>query len=79
MSKILEHVEQELQSFFEFLVPNVVRLRFLLYRRQVHSSKTTIQEVKIKKEIDCHKKTYRKVKVEETKSNKILFHLVKIK
>jgi hypothetical protein len=30
-SKILEYVEQELQSFFELLVPNAIRLRSLLY------------------------------------------------
>jgi hypothetical protein len=29
--QILEHVEQELQSFFEFFVPSAIRLRFLFY------------------------------------------------
>ncbi len=36
----------------------------MLYGRQANSSKTTIQEVKIEK---------------ETKANKIVFHLVKVK
>jgi hypothetical protein len=77
MSKILEHVEQELQSFFKLMVPNVVRLRSLLYGRQANFSKT--KEVKVKKEIECDKKTYQEVKVEETKATKIVFHLVKVK
>jgi hypothetical protein len=46
MSKILEHVEQELQSFFGLLVPNAIELRSLLYGGQASSSKTTFQEVK---------------------------------
>jgi hypothetical protein len=50
-----------------------------LYGRQANSSKTTIQEIKVKKEIECSKKTYHEVKVEEIKANKIVFHLVKIK
>jgi hypothetical protein len=58
MSKILEHVEQKLQSFFELLVPNAIRLKSLLYGGQASSSKTTIQEVKVEKEIECNKKTY---------------------
>jgi len=58
MSKILEHVEQELQSFFELLVPSAIRLRSLLYGGQVNSSKTIIQEVKVEKEIKCSKKAY---------------------
>jgi hypothetical protein len=45
MSKIQEHVEQKLQSFFELLVPSAIGLRFLLYGRQISSSKTTIQEI----------------------------------
>jgi hypothetical protein len=64
MSKILEHVEQELQSFFELLVPNAIGLRSLLYGRQASSSKTTFQEVKVDK---------------ETMANKIVLHLVKVK
>jgi hypothetical protein len=43
MSKIPKHVEQELQSFFELVVSNVVGLRSLLYGKQENSSKTTIQ------------------------------------
>jgi hypothetical protein len=62
MSKIPEHVEQELQSFFKLLVPNVVWLRSLLYGRRANSNKTTIQEMKIWKEIECNKKTYQEVK-----------------
>ncbi len=38
----------------------------MLYGRQVNSSKTTIQEIKVKKEIECNKKTYHEVKVEES-------------
>jgi hypothetical protein len=64
MSKILEHVEQKLQSYFKLLVPSVIRLRSLLYGRQVSSSKTIIQEVKVNK---------------ETKANKIVLHPVKVK
>jgi hypothetical protein len=64
MSKILEHVEQELQSFFELLVPSAIRLRSLLYGGQVNFSKTTIQEVKVEK---------------DTKVNKIVIHVVKVK
>jgi hypothetical protein len=64
MSKILQHVEQELQSFFELLVPSAIGLRSLLYGGQTSSSKTTIQEVKVDK---------------ETKANKVVFHLVKVK
>jgi hypothetical protein len=64
MSKILKHVEQELQSFFELLVPNVIRLKSLLYGGQASSSKTTIQEVKVDK---------------ETMANKVVLHLMKIK
>jgi len=79
MSKIPEHVEQELQSFFELLVPNVVGLRSLLYGRQANFNKTTIQEIKVKKEIECNKKTYQEVKVGETKVNKVVFHPVKVK
>ncbi len=64
MSKTTKHVEQELQSFFELLVPSAIRLRSLLYGRQVSYNKTTIQEVKVKKEI---------------KANKIVLHLLKVK
>jgi hypothetical protein len=64
MSKIPKYVEQELQSFFELLVPSAIGLRSLLYGGQASSSKTTIQEVKIEK---------------ETKTNKVVFHLVKVK
>jgi hypothetical protein len=53
MSKIPKHVEQELQKKIELLVPSVIGL-----------SKTTIQEVKVKKEI---------------KANKVVFHLMKVK
>jgi hypothetical protein len=42
MSKILEHVEQELQTFFELLVPSVIGLRSLLYGGQASSNKTII-------------------------------------
>jgi hypothetical protein len=64
MSKIPEHIEQDLQSFFEPLVPSAIGLRSLLYERQANSSKTMIQEVKIEK---------------ETKANKVVLHLVKVK
>jgi hypothetical protein len=64
MFKILKHVEQELQSFFELLVPSAIRLRSLLYGGQASSSKTTIQEVKVEK---------------ETNANKVVLHLVKVK
>ncbi len=66
-------------NFFKLLVPDVIGIRSLLYGRQANSSKTTIQEIKVKKEIECSKKTYHEVKVEEIKANKIVFHLVKIK
>jgi hypothetical protein len=56
MSKILEHFEQELQSFFRFLVLSAIR--YLLYGRQVSFNNTTIQEIKVKKEIECHNKSY---------------------
>jgi hypothetical protein len=64
MSKISKHVEQELQSFFKLLIPSAIGLKSLLYGRQVGSSKTTIQEIKIKK---------------ETRANKVVLHLVKVK
>jgi hypothetical protein len=64
MSKILEHVEQELQSIFELLVSNVIGLKSLLYGGQISSSTIIIQEVKVDKEI---------------KANKIVFHVVKVK
>jgi len=51
ISKILEHVEQELQSFFELLVPSAIWLRSLLYGRQASYNKTTIQKIKIKEKI----------------------------
>jgi hypothetical protein len=44
MYKIPKHVEQELQSFFELLVPSVVGLRSLLYGKQANFSKTTIKK-----------------------------------
>jgi hypothetical protein len=53
-----------LQSFFKLLVPNAIGLRSLLYGRQASSSKTTIQEVKVKN---------------ETKTNKVVLHLMKVK
>jgi hypothetical protein len=53
-----------LQIFFELLVLSAIGLRSLLYGRQANSSKTIIQEVKVEK---------------ETKVNKVLFHLVKVK
>ncbi len=56
MSEIPKHVEQKLQSFFEFLVPSVIGLRSLLYEGQASFSKNTIQEVKVK----------------ETKANKVV-------
>jgi hypothetical protein len=64
VSKILEHVEEELQSFFELLVPSAIGLRSFLYEGQASSSKTTIQEIKIEK---------------ETKANKVVLHPVKVK
>jgi hypothetical protein len=64
MSKILEHVEQKLQNYFKLMVPSAIRLRSLLYGRQVSSSKTTIQEIKVEK---------------KTKANKIVLHPVKAK
>ncbi len=59
-----EHVKQKLQSFFELLVPSAIGLRYLLYGRQASSSKTTIQEVKVEKEINA---------------NKVMLHLVNVK
>jgi hypothetical protein len=53
MSQIPEHFEQKLQSFFELLVPGAIRLKFLLYGRQASLSNTTIQEIKVEKEIEC--------------------------
>jgi uncharacterized protein (UPF0254 family) len=53
-----------LQSFFGLLVPSVIQLRSLLYGGQASSSKTTIQEIKVKK---------------ETKANKVVLHLMKVK
>ncbi len=50
--------------FFELLVPSAIGLRSLLYGGQASSSKTTIQEVKVEK---------------ETKANKVVLHLVKVK
>jgi uncharacterized protein (UPF0254 family) len=64
MSKIPKHVEHKWQSFFELLVPSVIGLRSLLYGGQASSNKTTIQEVKVEK---------------ETKANKVVLHLVKVK
>jgi uncharacterized protein (UPF0254 family) len=64
MSKLSKHVEHKLQSFFELFVPSAIGLRSLLYGRQASSSKTTIQEVKVEK---------------ETKANKVVLHLVKVK
>jgi hypothetical protein len=64
MSKIPKHVEQELQSFFELLVPSAIKLRSLLYEGQASSSKITIQKIKVEK---------------ETTANKVVLHLVKIK
>jgi hypothetical protein len=58
MSKIQEHFVQELQSFFELLVLSAIRLRSLLYGRQVSFSNISIQEIKIEKEIECNKKSY---------------------
>ncbi len=58
MSKILEHFEHELQSFFEILVLSAIRLRSLLYGKQASFNNTTIQEIKIKKKIKCNKKAY---------------------
>ncbi len=53
-----------MQRFFELLVPSAIGLRSLLYERQASSSKTTIQEVKVKK---------------ETKANKVVLHSMKVK
>jgi hypothetical protein len=58
MSKIPEHFEHELQSYFEILVPNAIRLKSLLYGRQASFNNTTIQEIKVKKKIKCNKKAY---------------------
>jgi hypothetical protein len=55
MSKFPKHVEHELQSSFKLLVPNAIGLRSLLYGRQASSSKTTIQEVKVEKQIKANK------------------------
>ncbi len=60
MSKILEHVQQELHSFFEILVP-----RSLLYGGQASSSKTTVQEVKVEKENKANKIMLHLVKLKE--------------
>jgi hypothetical protein len=64
MSKIPNHVEHKLQSFFELLVPSAIGLKSLLYGGQASSSKITIQQVKVKK---------------GTKANKVVFHLVEVK
>ncbi len=64
MSKFSKHVEHELQSSFELLVPNAIGLRSLLYGKQASSSKTTIHKVKVEK---------------QTKANKVVLHLVKVK
>ncbi len=53
-----------MQSFFELLVSSAIRLKSLLYGGQASSRITTIQEVKIKK---------------ETKANKVVLHLMKVK
>ncbi len=53
-----------MQSFFRLLVPSAIGLRSLLYGGQASSSKTTIQEIKVKK---------------ETKANKVVLHLMKVK
>jgi hypothetical protein len=67
--KILEHVEQELQSFFEFLVPSAIGLRSLLYGGQASSSKTAIQEIKVEKETSANKVMLHPVKVKEEIAN----------
>ncbi len=46
------------------MVPSAIELRFLLYEGQASFSKTTIQEIKVEK---------------ETKANKVVLHLVKVK
>jgi hypothetical protein len=69
MLKILKHVEQELQSFFELLVPSAIGLRSLLYGGQASSNKTTIQEVKVEKETNANKGMLHPVKVKEKIAN----------
>jgi hypothetical protein len=55
---------QSMLNKIELLIPSVIGLRSFLYGRQASSSKTTIQEIKVEKEI---------------KANKVVFHLVKVK